>query len=80
MASAAFNVAARRARLMLLAGAAAMTAGAAAAQTPAQPNILYIVADDLGYSDIHAFGGEISTPNLDALVASGRVLTNYHVA
>jgi arylsulfatase A-like enzyme len=44
----------------------------------ARPNILMILADDLGYSDIGAFGGEISTPNLDALVASGRVLTDYH--
>ena len=59
---------------------------ASAPQTPAaptpvvkkQPNILYIMADDLGYSDIHAFGGEISTPNLDALVTSGRILTDHH--
>ncbi|SMC26568.1 arylsulfatase [Andreprevotia lacus DSM 23236] len=43
-----------------------------------RPNILYIMADDLGYSDIHAFGGEIDTPNLDALVADGRILTNHH--
>ncbi|HVW29564.1 MAG TPA: sulfatase-like hydrolase/transferase [Polyangiaceae bacterium] len=42
------------------------------------PNILLIVADDLGYSDIHAFGGEIDTPNLDALIADGRILTNHH--
>ncbi|WP_051362390.1 arylsulfatase [Solimonas soli] len=42
------------------------------------PNILYIMADDLGYSDIHAFGGEIDTPNLDALAASGRLLLNHH--
>ena len=45
----------------------------------AQPNILLIVADDLGYSDIHAFGGDIDTPNLDALVANGTILTNHHV-
>ena len=54
---------------------------AAATQATAQkkqPNILYIMADDLGYSDIHAFGGEIDTPNLDALVQSGRILTNHH--
>ncbi|MGQ7935658.1 arylsulfatase [Paraburkholderia sp. D1E] len=53
---------------------------AAAAPVVAQkrPNILYIMADDLGYSDIHAFGGEINTPNLDALVQSGRILTNHH--
>jgi hypothetical protein len=38
-----------------------------------KPNILYIVADDLGYSDIGAFGGEIDTPHLDELVKSGRI-------
>lgn len=43
-----------------------------------RPNILYIMADDLGYSDIHAFGGEINTPNLDTLVQSGHLLTNHH--
>jgi arylsulfatase len=43
-----------------------------------KPNILYIMADDLGYSDIGAFGGEIDTPNLDALVKQGRLLTNHH--
>ncbi|HEX8606284.1 MAG TPA: arylsulfatase [Pseudoduganella sp.] len=43
-----------------------------------KPNILYIMADDLGYSDIAAFGGEIDTPNLDALVKQGRLLTNHH--
>ena len=45
-----------------------------------KPNILYIVADDLGYSDLSAFGGEVSTPNLDALIKNGRVLTNYHTS
>ena len=43
-----------------------------------RPNILLLVADDMGYSDIHAFGGEIDTPNLDALVGDGRLLTNHH--
>ncbi len=46
----------------------------------ARPNILLIVADDLGYSDLGAFGGEITTPNLDALVRDGLQLTNFHVA
>jgi arylsulfatase len=45
-----------------------------------RPNILYLVADDLGYSDIGAFGGEIHTPNLDQLAKTGRVLTNFHTA
>src|SRR6478735_3462794 len=43
-----------------------------------QPNILYIMADDLGYSDVHALGGEIDTPNLDELISNGRILTNHH--
>jgi arylsulfatase A-like enzyme len=45
-----------------------------------KPNILMILADDLGYSDLGVMGSEISTPNLDALVADGRLLTNHHVA
>ena len=50
--------------------------------TPAEltrPNILLIVADDLGYSDIGSFGGEIATPTLDILAKEGLLLTNFHV-
>ena len=46
--------------------------------TNVPPNILVIVADDLGYTDIGAFGGEIKTPNLDKLAYSGTRLTNFH--
>jgi arylsulfatase A-like enzyme len=59
-------------------GAGGGNASVTAAGTAKKPNILYIMADDLGYSDIHALGGEINTPNLDALVANGRILTNHH--
>ncbi|KAF4121858.1 arylsulfatase [Geosmithia morbida] len=45
-----------------------------------RPNFLIIVADDLGFSDIGAFGGEIKTPNLDSLAADGLRFTDYHVA
>jgi arylsulfatase len=45
-----------------------------------QPNILLIVADDLGYSDVGAFGSEIATPNIDALAAEGIMLTQFHVS
>lgn len=69
----------------LLLQAAPGVATAAEQEAPAKapaghkrPNILYIMADDLGYSDIHALGGEIDTPNLDQLVGNGRVLTNHH--
>ena len=43
----------------------------------ARPNILFVVADDLGYTDIGAFGSEISTPNLDELAFAGVRLTNF---
>lgn len=43
-----------------------------------QPNILLIVADDLGYSDLGCYGGEINTPNLDALAESGIRLSRFY--
>jgi arylsulfatase len=45
-----------------------------------RPNFLVIVADDLGFSDIGAFGGEIHTPNLDKLAYAGLRLTDFHSA
>ncbi|AOA59729.1 arylsulfatase [Acinetobacter larvae] len=44
------------------------------------PNILLIVADDLGFSDIGAFGGEIRTPHVDKLAYDGLRFTNFHTA
>lgn len=44
------------------------------------PNVLIILADDLGFTDIGAFGGEIATPNLDRLARQGIRLTNFHAA
>ncbi|MEW6306103.1 MAG: arylsulfatase, partial [Verrucomicrobiota bacterium] len=45
-----------------------------------RPNILLILADDLGYSDIGCFGGEIKTPNLDALARGGLRFTQFYNA
>ena len=45
-----------------------------------RPNFLIVVADDLGWSDIGAFGGEIRTPTLNELAKSGTVMTDYYVA
>ena len=42
-----------------------------ACQAAEKPNFLIIIADDLGYSDLASFGGEIETPNLDALARDG---------
>lgn len=50
-----------------------------AREAPArQPNVLIIVADDLGFSDLGAFGGEIATPNLDMLAKAGLRLAAFH--
>jgi arylsulfatase len=49
------------------------------AELAKRPNILLIVADDMGYSDIGAFGGEISTPAIDSLAKEGVQLSNFHV-
>lgn len=45
-----------------------------------RPNILLIVADDLGFSDLGCFGGEIATPRLDALAMAGMRFTDFHSA
>src|SRR5690606_24021762 len=45
-----------------------------------RPNIVVIVADDLGLSDLGAFGGEIRTPALDSIAEAGVRLTNFHSA
>lgn len=52
----------------------------AASADSAQPNILLIVADDLGYSDLGSYGGEISTPSLDQLARDGLQFTNMYAA
>ncbi len=44
------------------------------------PNILLIVADDLGYADLGIFGSEIPTPNLDVLAANGLLLTDFYAS
>lgn len=43
-----------------------------------RPNIVFILADDLGYADLGAFGSEIPTPNLDELAHEGMMLTDFH--
>ena len=48
---------------------------AAAAPTP---NVLLIMADDLGYSDLGCYGGEIQTPNLDRLAKEGLRYTQFY--
>ena len=44
----------------------------------ARPNIVLILVDDMGYSDLGCFGGEINTPNIDALAANGQSHTQFY--
>jgi len=46
--------------------------------TSQRPNILVVMGDDFGYSDLGTFGSEISTPNLDKLGIEGKILSNYY--
>jgi len=47
---------------------------------PRHPNIVILLADDWGFSDVGSFGSEISTPNIDALAQAGMRFSNFHVA
>ncbi|NIR34523.1 MAG: sulfatase-like hydrolase/transferase, partial [Gemmatimonadetes bacterium] len=44
------------------------------------PNVLLIVADDLAYADLGSYGGDIATPNIDALAARGVRFSQFHTA
>lgn len=68
---------ARRAAVVL--AVARVTLGAAAApKPPGRPNVVIILADDLGFSDLGCYGGEIMTPNLDALARDGLRFTQFY--
>jgi arylsulfatase A-like enzyme len=45
-----------------------------------RPNIVLLLADDLGYTDIEPYGSEVSTPALSRLAREGVRFTNYHTA
>jgi len=62
---------------LLLAPLVALPA-AEAAKPPAKPNILIILADDMGYSDLGCMGGDAETPHLDALAKTGILFPNFY--
>src|SRR5262245_12977115 len=71
----------RRAGWLAAAGAlAAIVASTLAAQNAQPPNVVIILADDLGYGDLGSFGSpNIRTPRLDAMAAEGQKWTNFYV-
>jgi arylsulfatase/uncharacterized sulfatase len=66
--------------LVSLAEEAALLAAQQNATTVERPNIVLVLADDLGFTDLASYGSEISTPTIDALAQQGVSFTNYHTA
>src|SRR5829696_7781736 len=56
----------------------ALPGGGGARAAAERPNVVVILADDLGYSDLGCYGGEIRTPNLDGLAAGGLRFTQFY--
>ncbi len=56
-----------------------LTSGAAESAPGARPNILVILADDLGFSDLGCYGSDIQTPNLDGLAKEGLRFTQFTI-
>ena len=62
------------------AGEVDTTGASLPAATPdSRPNILLIIGDDMGFSDVGAFGSEVATPNINALAREGLIFTNFHI-
>ncbi len=68
-------------KITSLFGFIALVGGCQQAEKPTSaPNIILILADDMGYSDLGCFGGEIPTPNLDRLAENGLRMTHFYNA
>lgn len=63
---------------LLLGGFGRKETDALPVQAGRRPNIIIILADDLGFSDLGCYGGEIATPNLDRLARGGARLTSFY--
>ena len=72
------KVALRLAMAGVAAGGLALALPSTAADAPRRPNIVILLADDMGYADMGAFGGEINTPTLDKLAKDGVRFTNFY--
>ncbi|MFM1877987.1 MAG: Arylsulfatase [Bacteroidota bacterium] len=65
-------------RILILSIGFSIFWGCQKVQNESRPNIIVILSDDMGYSDIGAYGGEISTPNLDSLAQNGLRFTQFY--
>ena len=66
------------AKLLIVAGVMVLVGFPVDAEAASRPNIVIIVCDDMGFSDLGCFGSEIDTPNLDQLAAGGLRFTDFH--
>lgn len=66
--------------ILLALGIAIAPESVADDQADSRPNILLIVADDLGYADLGVFGSDIRTPNIDSLAREGLRFSQFHTA
>jgi arylsulfatase len=62
----------------LLGFAAVAAAKPPTGEAPPRPNVVLIMADDMGYSDVGSYGGEVDTPHIDALAAGGLRYTQFY--
>src|SRR6478736_2231796 len=61
-----------------LVGSSASSVQAQSVPSSTRPNVIIILADDMGYSDVGCYGGEIRTPNIDRLAADGVRFTQFY--
>src|SRR3954471_6449883 len=65
-------------RAAYILGVLMLVSACPAQEARSRPNIVVILADDMGYSDAGCFGGEIRTPNIDALARGGLRFTQFY--
>ena len=65
-------------RVLLFASCLLNCCGYSTSAEPSRPNVVVILSDDMGFSDLGCYGGEIRTPNLDALAAGGLRFTQFY--
>jgi arylsulfatase len=66
--------------IFLLMGLCCFSMAAAEENSASRPNIVLLVADDLGYADLGSYGSDIETPHIDALAKEGVLFTQFHTA
>ncbi len=64
--------------ILSLFGSIVITTNSATSAEPTRPNIIIVLVDDMGYSDLGCYGGEIDTPNIDRLASQGLRFTQFY--